>query len=56
MAIKQGTADTISIMCSMTSPSGKTISKNELVKNFDSPDTDAAENDVAGCKLFSIIR
>ena len=45
MAIRQSTADMNSIMCSMMSPSGKTISKEELVTNFDFPDIDMTDND-----------
>lgn len=45
MAIRQSTADMNSIMCSMISPSGKTISKDELVRNYDFPDIDLADID-----------
>lgn len=45
MAIRQSIADMNSIMCSIMSPSGKTISKDELVRNFDFPQVDLAEID-----------
>lgn len=47
MAIRQSTADMNSIMCSMMSPSGKTIAREELVRNFDFPDVDLSDIDAA---------
>jgi len=47
MAIRQSTADMVAIMRSMISPSDKTISKDELVRNYDFPDVDLTDIDVA---------
>ena len=47
MAIRQSTADMAAIMRSMISPSDKTISKDELVRNYDFPDVDLTDIDVA---------
>lgn len=47
MAIRQSMADMNSIMCSMISPSGKTIQREELVSNFDFPVVDLTDIDVA---------
>ena len=47
MAIRQITADMVAIMRSMISPSDKTISKDELVRNYDFPDVDLTDIDVA---------
>lgn len=43
MAIRQSTADMVTIMSLIISRSGQTITKEELIKNFDLPDVDLTE-------------
>lgn len=43
MAIRQSTADMVAIMGSMISPSGKTFTSQELVRNFDFPDVNLSD-------------
>lgn len=45
MAIRNSMGDMVAIMSSMISPLGKTVSKEELVRNFDLPDIDLADVD-----------
>ena len=46
MAIRRSMADMSDIMSSMMSPSGKTITKKELVRQFDCPDVNLSDIDV----------